>query len=350
MQGWAEQTARLSFWGGVYVTLPLAPTEQTVPTGSDPFVSDMERVELLLERLLAAKSFPSRLGTELLKAGGKRLRPRLCLLAYRSAASEEMVPVRLCQAAAALELLHLATLVHDDVLDGSLLRRSRPSLNAVHGDGPAVLVGDFFFSRFLQAAAPLGGRILSLLAETIATVVEGELRQEHQRHNPALSEDEYFTIISQKTAALMAASCAVGALIAHAPQRTYKALWQFGYHLGCAFQLQDDILDYVGRPPLLGKPRGGDLAQGVITLPLIHALRDSSRRAQLREWLGQQNLDPRTLEDIRLEVIQCGGVFYAEARVKAELEQATAALSSLPPTAGRQGLEQLTLNLSRRQR
>jgi len=325
---------------------PLSPGPEDAPG-----TQDLEHVEAFLRR--AIKSAGSReaasLGSELAFAGGKRLRPRLFLLSFRALAPFAPPPYAY-RLAAALELLHLATLVHDDVIDGATVRRSRPSLNAAHGERAAVLVGDFFFSQFLQAAAPSGPRALALLSTAISRMVEGELEQARHRFDLSLSEAEYLRIIAKKTAAFLAAACELGALTAGAGQKERRLFQRFGRYLGCAFQLQDDILDYVGDPLLLGKPRGGDLAEGVITLPLIYALKCGRRAARIRSLLAGGPLGPGELEAVRAEVEKAGGIAYARARANEFLRRALAELTVLPPGPARTELERLVWSLERREK
>ncbi|MDK2882130.1 MAG: heptaprenyl diphosphate synthase component 2 [Bacillota bacterium] len=320
------------------------------PEGA-PGNQDLERVEDFLRRAIGAAGNrqAAALGRELAFAGGKRLRPRLFLLSFRASASFDPPP-HVYRLAAALELLHLATLVHDDVIDGATVRRSRPSLNAMHGERAAVLIGDFFFSQFLQAAAPSGPRALALLSATISRMVEGELEQARHRFDLSLSEAQYLRIIAKKTAAFLAAACELGALVAGAGQKERRLFQRFGRYLGCAFQLQDDILDYVGDPLLLGKPRGSDLAEGVVTLPLIYALKCGRRAARVRSLLAGFPPGPGELEAVRVEVEKAGGIAYARARANEFLRRALAELTVLPPGPARAEFEGLVWSLERREK
>lgn len=318
---------------------------------SAPGTRDLERVEDFLRRAIESTGNreAAALGSELAFAGGKRLRPRLFLLSFRASASFDPPP-HVYRVAAALELLHLATLVHDDVIDGATVRRSRPSLNAAYGERTAVLIGDFFFSRFLQAAAPSGPRALGLLSAVVSRMVEGELEQARHRFDLNLSEARYLRIIAKKTAAFLAAACELGALVAGAGEKERRLFQRFGRYLGCAFQLQDDILDYVGDPVLLGKPRGGDLAEGVVTLPLIYALKCGRRAARVRSLLTGRPPGPGELEAVRAEVEKAGGIAYARARANEFLRRALAELTALPPGPARTELETLVRSLERRDR
>lgn len=339
-------------FGGEFVGSPQAskcglPAEAGPP---DCTAFDLRQVEYDLENLLTVSAcHAATLGVELALAGGKRLRPRLFLLAYRCLAPAAPSP-GIYRLATALELLHLATLVHDDILDEASMRRAQPSLNAAYGNRAAVLVGDFFFSQFLQVAAPAGARALTLLAATIAAMVEGELEQARHRFDFNLTQDEYYGIIEKKTAALLAAACELGALTARARARERRALRRFGHNLGCAFQVQDDILDYTGDARVVGKPHGADLVQGVITLPLIYVLRTSPRSAQLKDLLRAQPLGPAQLSAIQEEVHLGGGIAYARAQAAEFLERAVKELAALPANPSRWELERLARSLEERQR
>ncbi|MDI3522869.1 MAG: heptaprenyl diphosphate synthase component 2 [Bacillota bacterium] len=327
-------------------TTALADTAGT----SSGVAADLKQVEEMLERLLApggGRRAPE-LGRGLALAGGKRLRPRLFLLAFRSLSpAAPTLPVY--RLAAALELLHLATLAHDDVIDGATVRRGHPSLNAAQGERAAVLVGDFFFSQFLTAAAPSGPRALNLMAGAITAMVEGELEQAEHRFDVNLSEEGYYSIIGKKTAGFLAAACELGALAARAGRAAHSIYRRFGLYLGYAFQIQDDILDYVGDPHRLGKPRGSDLAQGVITLPLIQALKTGRQAPRLRALLTTPPLEPGDAAAIRAAVESCGGIAYARARADEFCEHALAELAKLPPSPTRMELEGLVQALRGRQ-
>ncbi|MDK2928188.1 MAG: heptaprenyl diphosphate synthase component 2 [Bacillota bacterium] len=335
------------------MTAPAASEGQVVPAvlgGTATAADDLAHVEQWLHTLLAQAAGPrvAALGGELARAGGKRLRPRLFLLAFRSLSATPPTPATY-RLAAALELLHLATLAHDDVIDGARLRRSRPSLNAAYGERPAVLVGDFFFSRFLAAAAPTGPRALQVMAAAISAMVEGELEQARHRFDLQLEEKDYYGIIAKKTAAFLAAACEVGALAARASRARRSALRRFGLYLGCAFQIQDDILDYVGDPDVLGKPSGSDLTQGVVTLPLIHTLRAGRAAASVQQLLQRPPLTAEKLARVRRQVAEGDGVPYARARADGFFASALEELQALPESLARCELVELVKVLQGRE-
>lgn len=306
-------------------------------------------VEAQLKQLLAPYERAATLGSGLALTGGKRLRPQLCLLAYRHSSGNPVPTPAVYELAAAVELLHLATLVHDDVIDNADCRRSEPSVNITHGNRTAVLLGDFFFGCFLAAAADSSSDILSLFAATIGNMVEGELAQAHHCRNLNLTEADYLDIIERKTATLIAAACEAGVRAAGANRDTINTFRGFGRALGSAFQIQDDILDYIGNPDQLGKPLYKDLKEGVITLPLIHALKHSRHRNELARLLLEPELTPQAIPKIAAEVAAAGGIKYAQQRAARYLKAARQELSRLAPSPAKTELEWLLLTLAQRE-
>lgn len=217
------------------------------------------------------------LGAHLVAAGGKRLRPLLTLAsAYLCGYHPSPQRRRHVGLAACVEFIHTATLLHDDVVDESVLRRGAASANAVFGNKASVLVGDFLFARSFQLMTEDGSLpVMAVLSQAAATIAEGEVLQMSMQNDLATSEDTYLKVIHGKTAALFAAACRVGAIIADSPPRDEKAVEDFGTHLGIAFQLVDDALDYVADEKVLGKTVGDDLREGKITLPLLVAYRQA---------------------------------------------------------------------------
>jgi geranylgeranyl pyrophosphate synthase len=236
---------------------------------------DLKRVEQKMRAMGASAYGPlAEAFLRLLGSGGKRLRPALALAAFRffdDHATEKVVAM-----AAAVETLHNATLVHDDMIDGALVRRGSATLNAVWDKGATVLAGDYLFARAAVFAAETENiRVVQLFADTLRTICEGELRQlfsSRQWHQP---KDSYYPRIFAKTASLFASATRSGGILGGASPEQEEALCNFGYHLGMAFQIVDDILDYSGDEAVLGKPVGGDLRQGIITLPFFYFLQAS---------------------------------------------------------------------------
>ncbi len=210
-----------------------------------------------------------------LASGGKRIRPALLLLAARACGAEARD--RLATLASVVEIMHAASLIHDDIVDHSEMRRGRPSAKARWGSDVSVLVGDFLYSRAIQTVVADGDiRILRALADAIVAMSEGEVLQLEFLHDLKIGEADYLRIVTGKTAALMSAACRVGALAAEAPPAVAEALAAFGLNLGIGFQLVDDALDYCAREERLGKPVGSDFREGKITYPVIHILRTAS--------------------------------------------------------------------------
>ena len=223
------------------------------------------------EQLAAATDLIPDLGWHVLDSGGKRLRPALVLLAAELCG---YTGPRCIQVAAAVELLHTATLLHDDVVDLSRLRRGRPSANAVWGNRRAVLAGDFFYARASSMIVEDGDlEILWVFADTIRRMAEGELLQLERSFDPAVTEAHYFSVIEHKSAALLSAACEAGSILGGVTRGERRKLAEFGRELGLAFQLRDDALDYEGAETALGKVPNADIREGKVTLPLLLTLK-----------------------------------------------------------------------------
>ncbi len=239
----------------------------------------------------------------LLSSGGKRIRPALTIAAARHYPVDEDAMTSL---GAAVEMLHTATLVHDDVIDGSLLRRGNPTLNARWSAGATVLAGDYIFARAaIFAAETRNVAVVQLFARTLAIICSGELRQLFNYHDLDQPKQDYYERIYAKTASLFAASAELGALLAQAPEDHIAAFRDFGYYLGMAFQIVDDILDFIGDEQVLGKPVGSDLRQGTITLPVFYFLNMGGDRNLIVQVFNEREKEKkdaalaRALEAIR---------------------------------------------------
>jgi geranylgeranyl pyrophosphate synthase len=220
---------------------------------------------------------------DLFAAGGKRVRPALVLLSARCGAYDLD---RLTPAAMAVELTHAATLVHDDVIDRSAVRRGRPTVAAALGDEPAIVIGDFYFAKAYEHAARTDStEVVGILARAVMEICAGEVRQQAIRYRYSTGVDEYMQRIEAKTAALLAASCDIGASLAGVAPDLRSALHEYGRMLGLAFQIADDVLDYLGSEGEIGKPIGKDITEGFATLPLMLALEDASIASQLKNVL-----------------------------------------------------------------
>ncbi|MCC7326080.1 MAG: polyprenyl synthetase family protein [Burkholderiales bacterium] len=278
--------------------------------------------------------------------GGKRLRPALLLLAagatgYRGAEQHTL--------AAVIEMIHTATLLHDDVVDESDMRRGHATANAEFGNAASVLVGDFLYSRAFQMMVRLSRmRVLEIMAEATNAIAEGEVLQLMNAGNADLNEHAYLEVIRRKTARLFEAAARLGAVLGNADAATEDALARYGMHLGTAFQLVDDILDYSGDAQAIGKNLGDDLAEGKTTLPLIHALATGSAddAAIIRHAVTGGGLTDFAPVMAALE--RTGALAYARNRADAEVRQAADCLAGLPDTAHRKSLLELTSFATRR--
>jgi geranylgeranyl pyrophosphate synthase len=221
--------------------------------------------------------------SDLFEAGGKRIRPALVLLAGRCGTFDA---AKLMPAAMAVEMTHSATLVHDDVIDRSSVRRGRPTVAAQLGDEPAIVIGDFYFAKaYEHAARTQSPEVVAILARTVMSICAGEVRQQAIRYRYSTDIDEYTLRIEAKTAILLAACCDIGSLIGGLNDANRAALHEYGRQLGLAFQIADDVLDYMGTAGEVGKPIGHDIAEGFVTLPLMLAVEDASVSGRLAELL-----------------------------------------------------------------
>ncbi len=270
------------------------------------------------------------------RSRGKLLRPTLTYLCARLAGE---VSEGSHFAAVVVELLHNATLLHDDVVDKSSLRRGRPSLNSVFGNKISVLFGDYLLANSLLAMLECGDpRVFEILARTARRLAQGELDQAARAKNLDMDEETYYRMISNKTGALLGASCCLGGISAGVDEEQGRALKEFGERIGVAFQIQDDLLDYLGSEKLIGKPVGGDLKERKITLPLLHAFRmaPAGEVKRIRRMVAR----PRFM-DIRRVVrfaVEYGGVDYARSRAEETSRQALRCLEVFPDSGVRKSL------------
>lgn len=297
----------------------------------DVVKDDFEAVnQLILKQLHSNVPLVENIGEYLIEAGGKRLRPLLVLLAARACGYQGSNHIDL---AAIIEFIHTATLLHDDVVDTSDLRRGRPTANSKWGNAPSVLVGDFLYSRAFQMMVKLNSmEILAILADTTNTISEGEVQQLINAGNTSISREDYYTVIDKKTAQLFKAAAQVGAVIAGAPEKTCNALAQYGHHLGMAFQLADDALDYSGSAEELGKNIGDDLAEGKPTLPLIHTMATGTEeQAQLiRHAIEEKSLD--NLDKVKAAIDATDAIDATLEIARSHARRAEQAIDVLPKT------------------
>ncbi|MDY4295292.1 MULTISPECIES: polyprenyl synthetase family protein [unclassified Xanthomonas] len=290
---------------------------------------DMAEVDALIRRRLSSDVvLINQIADHIVSAGGKRLRPMLVVLAGRACGAGGPMQHQL---AAIIEFIHTSTLLHDDVVDESDLRRGRSTANALWGNAPSVLVGDFLYSRSFQLMVELDSMaVMRLLADTTNRIAEGEVLQLLHVHNPDTDEAAYLRVIERKTAVLFAAGTRLGALASGASEAVQESLYDYGMQLGYAFQIADDVLDYTADAADLGKNLGDDLAEGKATLPLIHAMAhaDDVTRARLRQIVEQG--DASAMPEVLAAIEASGGIDYSRRRAADYAAAAERALDGLP--------------------
>jgi octaprenyl-diphosphate synthase len=302
-----------------------------------PIAADLEEVERLLARSLRnRRPLVAGVVDHVRHYRGKRLRPVLLLLSARACGRVTSAHHTL---AAVVEMIHAATLVHDDVLDGARVRRRVPTVNALWGTKTSVLLGDYLFTHAFHLASTVDARACGLIGEATDRVCEGELCQVLQAGNLDLGEEEYFDIIDGKTAELTSVCCRLGALYAGAPAEVVEGLARFGRYAGQAFQIADDLLDLVGDEKATGKSLGTDLEQGKMTLPLIHLLRSLPERQAARARQALCGEDDNRREALRPLLQQAGSLQYALGKALDLAAAARAELAVLPPSPCRGVLE-----------
>jgi octaprenyl-diphosphate synthase len=292
---------------------------------------DLEAVEAEIRRQLDSPVLLIReMGGYIAGAGGKRLRPMLLLLASRLAGYRGPRSVRL---ACVVELLHTATLIHDDVVDQAPLRRGRPSANAQWGDDASILVGDHLYSKsFAMLVRDNDRAVMETLARATVSMTEAEVFQLERKRTGVTTEADYLRIITQKTASFISACCGIGGLLGGLPAEQVDALTRYGLDIGVAFQISDDSLDFIADQERLGKAIGSDLREGKLTLPLIAMLERAPRRQTERVWqiLKHRTLAAPEVEEIRRLVLEYDGVEYARERASACAQAAKADLEAFP--------------------
>jgi len=303
--------------------------------------AEFEQVNhLIIDQLHSDVDMVENIGHYIVDAGGKRLRPLLVLLT--AAAFGRCGPDQI-KFAAVIEFIHTATLLHDDVVDISSLRRGRPTANAEFGNAPSVLVGDFLYTRAFQLMVQLGDMdILTHMANTTNTIAEGEVLQLVRAGNADTTEQQYLDVITRKTAILFAAGCYGAATLCDQESSVCQGMHGFGLNLGIAFQMIDDILDYEGDPAAMGKNVGDDLTEGKPTLPLIYTLEHGTKEEQA---LVHRAITEKTAEDIEqvLAAVQrCGALNYTKQQARKYHNLALAELAALPDSPARVSLQAVT--------
>lgn len=295
--------------------------------------------DYILQNLGSNVPLVERISHYIVESGGKRLRPLLVLLAANACGykGEKHIPL-----AAVIEFIHTATLLHDDVVDHSELRRGKATANANWGNAPSVLVGDFLYSRAFQIMVEIGKMdVMQVISNATTIIAEGEVLQLLNQRNPDLTEDAYLQVVLGKTAMLFEAATEVGAILAEASADDREAMRLYGRHLGIAFQIVDDLLDYLSDAETLGKNVGDDLAEGKTTMPLIHSMRVGSDEDKelIRHAIRQGGLDDLTPV---IETVQRNGsVDYTREQAIGQVELAKSAIANLPDTSFKQTLMQI---------
>ncbi len=294
---------------------------------------------LIIEQLESDVDMVENIGHYIVDAGGKRLRPLLALLS--AAAIGECTPRHICFAAV-IEFIHTATLLHDDVVDLSELRRGRLTANAAFGNAPSVLVGDFLYTRAFQLMVSLNDMaLLSQMADTTNMIAAGEVLQLARAGDASTSETQYLDVITRKTAVLFAAACRGAAQLHGDEHPQAQDLYDFGLHLGIAFQMIDDVLDYEGDAAAMGKNVGDDLTEGKPTLPLIHVI--SSGTVAQASLVSAAITDKRAdqLEAIMQAITDCDSLGYTRRAAISHRDQALACLARLPESPARDAMQAL---------
>lgn len=298
----------------------------------DLIKNDLAELEVALQEAVSApEKVITEIGTHLVKSGGKRLRPAIYFLAARCGEKfslQEAMPLGV-----ALEMMHMASLVHDDVIDSAATRRGSATANAKWGNQISILAGDYLFAKAfaLVAESNYSKRVDRQLARLICDLSSGELIQNKEIYHASCDVDEYFERIAKKTANFIAIACQLGGDVAKLPESYIQALYDFGYNVGMAFQLTDDLLDLTSDAKTLGKPAGNDILQGIVTLPAIRALEMSPDRDELRQIVTDRNMTPEMVQRA-LEIVRASdGIEFTRKRVEEFLEGAVAALPEEMP-------------------
>lgn len=300
--------------------------------------NDMAKVnETIQAQLNSDVSLINQLGFYIVSGGGKRLRPLLALLSARALGYQGEAHIT---SAAFIEFIHTATLLHDDVVDESDMRRGKATANAAFGNAASVLVGDFIYTRSFQMMTTLGSlKILELMSEAVNVIAEGEVQQLMNCNNPDTTEESYMQVIYSKTARLFEAATQIGAILTESSPEVETAMQNYGKYLGTAFQLIDDVMDYTADGKEMGKNVGDDLAEGKPTLPLLYAMHNAApvQASMIREAIEKANGMER-LDDIMSVMKDTGSLEYTTNKAYEEADKAIAELSVVPDSEYKQAL------------
>ncbi len=301
---------------------------------------DFEAVNtLILEKVESKINLITNLSNHIIQSGGKRLRPLLILLTARACQYQGDHHIYL---AAAIEFFHTASLLHDDVVDESSLRRGHEAAHEIWGTKASILVGDFLFTQFMQLITEIGSlSIIKQLTNMAYEATCGELKQMNQRHNPDVSIAHYYDVIRAKTSIVFAASISASAILSQVDTKIISDLYQYGLHLGNAFQMIDDALDFCSDASTLGKNIGDDLADGKATLPLIYALETGTKTQQEVIISALKSGELKDLDEIKAIIQSTNAVDFTQKMAQIEVEKAISALQNLPDSVYKEALTQL---------
>ncbi|HFC8519072.1 TPA: polyprenyl synthetase family protein [Neisseria weaveri] len=313
---------------------------ENLPYFQNHLEADLGRVNTVINQAVQSEvALISQIGTYIISAGGKRLRPIITILAGKALGYDHD---KLYSLAAMVEFIHTSTLLHDDVVDESELRRGRKTANNLFGNAAAVLVGDFLYTRAFQLMVGSGSmKVLEVMADATNIIAEGEVMQLMNIGNVDITEQEYLQVIQYKTAKLFEAAAQVGAILASATPEQEQALKDYGMYVGTAFQIIDDILDYSGSVEQIGKNVGDDLAEGKPTLPLIYLMRQGSEQAAEDVRNALQNADKSYFPTIYRHVQQSAALEYSTGQAHIAVEKAIACLDNLPQNEVTEALKAL---------
>ena len=301
---------------------------------------DLAKVNAVINQAVQSDvALISQIGTYIISAGGKRLRPIITILAGKAVGHDDE---KLYSLAAMVEFIHTSTLLHDDVVDESELRRGRKTANNLFGNAAAVLVGDFLYTRAFQLMVGSGSmRILEVMADATNIIAEGEVMQLMNIGNTDITEEQYVQVIQYKTAKLFEAAAQVGAILGKATPEHEQALKDYGMYVGTAFQIIDDVLDYSGETEEIGKNVGDDLAEGKPTLPLIYLMRNGSEQAANDVRYALENADRSYFEKIHDYVVNSDALPYSIFEANKAVDKAIASLNVLPDSEVKEAMIQL---------
>ena len=309
---------------------------------TDIIGQDLSQLEQSIDKLLTTKvAFIKEVVHHIVKSGGKRIRPILVILSAKICGTRDD---RHIPYAAIIEFIHTATLLHDDVVDNAKIRRGRLTANTIWGNEPSVLVGDFLFTKsFDLMIQTQNAEILRVMANATTKLAEGEIMELLRTSDINTTEKDYYEVIDNKTAVLLAAACEIGALLGEVEAEKRLALRDFGYHLGMAFQLKDDLLDYVATDSTLGKNAGIDFKEGKVTLPLIHALEfaDAAERETIATALQKKKTSKKDFQKVKEIIERYDGLEYTSNVSKEHIDKARDFLSLFPPSPYKEALVEL---------